>query len=57
VAVGVPRLYPELFEIPLIPFLCWIGLGVLIVIAAYLLWRSTFEQSKLLAPFRTLMTK
>lgn len=57
VAVGVPRLYPELFEIPLISFPYWIGSGLLIVIAAYLLWRSTFEQSRLLAPFRTLMTK
>jgi cation-transporting ATPase E len=57
VAAGVPRLYPELFEISLIPFLYWIGLVVLIVSAAYLLWRSTFEQSRLLAPFRTLLTK
>ena len=57
VAAGVPRLYPELFEISSIPFPYWIGLGVLIVSAAYLLWRSTFEQSRLLAPFRTLMTK
>jgi cation-transporting ATPase E len=57
VAVGVPRVYPEIFEIPLIPLPYWFGLVILVIVAAYTLWRSTSDQSKLLAPFRMLMTK
>ena len=57
VAVGVPRMYPEIFEIPLIPLPYWIGLAILLIVTAYTLWRSTFEQTKLVAPFRTLIAK
>ena len=56
-AVGVPGMYRDIFEIPLIPLPYWIGLTILIIAAAYTLWRSTFEQTKLLAPFRTLIAK
>ena len=57
VAIGVPRMYAEVFEIPLIPLPYWLGLAALLALTAYTLWRSTFDQTKLLAPFRTLITK
>lgn len=55
VTLSVPLLLPSVFQIAVIPIPYWIGLIVLTVCAAFALWRSTFEQVRLLRPFKTLL--
>jgi cation-transporting ATPase E len=56
IAVVVPVILAEQFEAVPIPGPYWIFLGVLSLASIFLLWRSAFEQSKLLGPIRTLLT-
>ncbi len=51
----VPVLFPNIFQMAVIPIPYWIGLAALAIVAAFVLWRSTFEQAKLLAPLKALL--
>ena len=55
--LAVPVLFPGFFQMAVIPISYWIGLAALTVVAAFVLWRSTFEQTKLLAPLRALLAR
>jgi len=37
-------------EIAIVPLPYWIGIGVLTVVVDFILWRSTFEQARVLKP-------
>ncbi len=57
IALIVPLLLPGMFQIAPIPASYGLGLVILTIGADFLLWRSTFEQTKLLSPIRALMGK
>jgi len=54
-AVVMPVVLVNQFDAVPIPGPYWVFLGVLSLVATFLLWRSTFEQSKLLGPIRVLV--
>jgi cation-transporting ATPase E len=57
ITLAVPIVLPQMFQIAIIPLSYWIGIILLSIVSAFLLWRSTFEQTKLLAPFQALAVK
>lgn len=57
ITLAVPVLLPNFFQIAVIPIAYWIGLAALTVVTAFTLWRSTLEQTKILAPLRALLAK
>jgi cation-transporting ATPase E len=57
VTLSVPVLLRDTLQFALIPLPYWAGIAALSVVVAFVLWRSTFEQTKLLAPLRVLMEK
>ncbi|HLF25308.1 MAG TPA: HAD-IC family P-type ATPase [Anaerolineae bacterium] len=57
VTLAVPVLFRDFFQIAIVPLPYWIGLAALTAVVTFALWRSTFEQAKLLAPLHILMTK
>jgi hypothetical protein len=57
VALAVPLWLWQEFQIALIPLPYWAGIAALTLVTALVLWRSTFEQPRILAPLRALLTK
>jgi cation-transporting ATPase E len=55
VTLAVPFILHDTFDIAVMPLPYLIGLGVLAIAANFALWRSTLEQSNILAPFKALM--
>ncbi len=55
VTLGVPLVFRSTFEMTIVPLPYLIGLGVVAIAADFALWRSTLEQSNILAPFRSLV--
>ena len=55
VTLAVPALLPGVFQIAPLPLPYWLGLAGLSVVSAFVLWRSTLEQTKLLAPLHVLL--
>jgi cation-transporting ATPase E len=55
VTLAVPALLPGVFQMAPLPLPYWLGLAGLSVASAFVLWRSTLEQTKLLAPLRVLL--
>jgi cation-transporting ATPase E len=55
VTLAVPFILRDTFDIAIVPLPYLIGLGVLAIVADFALWRSTLEQSNILAPFKALM--
>ncbi len=55
VTLAVPALLPGVFQIAPLPLPYWLGLTGLSAVSAFVLWRSTLEQTKLLAPLRVLL--
>jgi len=54
ITLAVPVLFSSFFQIAILPIAYWIGLAALTIAAAFILWRSTLEQTKILKPLRVL---
>ena len=54
VTLAVPVVFRNVFQIAIVPSQYWIAIGVLTVIVDFILWRSTFEQARLLKPLGVL---
>jgi len=54
ITLAVPVLFSSFFQIAVLPISYWIGLAALTIVAAFILWRSTLEQTKILKPLRVL---
>jgi cation-transporting ATPase E len=57
VTLAVPLIFRDVFQIAIVPWPYWFGLAGLTLISGFVLWRSTFEQTKLLSPLRVLLEK
>ena len=55
ITLAVPVLLRDVFQIAIIPPAYWAGLAGWTAVVTFILWRSTFEQIKLLSPLKTLM--
>jgi cation-transporting ATPase E len=55
ITLAVPLLFRDVFDIVIPPLPYLIGLGMLAIAADFALWRSTLDQSNILAPFKALM--
>jgi cation-transporting ATPase E len=54
ITLAVPVLFRNVFQIAIVPLPYWVGMAALSVLVAFVLWRSTFEQARLLASLRVL---
>ena len=50
ITLAVPVIFRDVFQIAIVPLPYWIGIGVLTVVVDFILWRSTFEQARVLKP-------
>lgn len=57
IALAVPLVFWRLFETVVIPWRYWAFLGGVTLVSAFLLWRSTLEQTRLLNPIRALLRR
>jgi len=57
VTLVVPVLLRDVFQIAVVPLPYWILIGVLAVLSTFALWRSTFEQMRLLKPLGVLLAE
>ncbi|HET7377825.1 MAG TPA: HAD-IC family P-type ATPase, partial [Anaerolineae bacterium] len=55
ITLTVPLVFHTMFEISAVPLPYLLGLAVLTLAADFALWRSTLEQSNILAPFKALI--